>query len=55
MHSHNTVVYLSLAAQPLSSDSHRLCATLGHSRLIHDTNGLWVSMVLGYNLLTPIS
>jgi len=55
MHSHNTVVHLTLTAQPLSSDSHRLCAALSHSRLVHDTNGLWVSMVLGHDLLTPIS
>ena len=55
MHSDHAVVHLSLAAQPLSSDSHRLLAALGHARLVHDPNGLGVSMVFGHDFLTPIS
>jgi hypothetical protein len=54
MHSHDAVVHLSPVPIPLSPHSDRLRAALGHSRLIHDTDGLGVSVVFGHNLLAPI-
>lgn len=55
MHADHTIVHLPLAAQPLSPDSHRLLTALAHARLVHDPDGLGMSMVLGHDFLTSIS
>jgi hypothetical protein len=54
MHSHDAIVHLSPVAVPLSPNTHRVFATLGHPRLIDTANGLRVSVVFGHNLLAPI-
>ena len=55
MNGHDTVVDLPLVSNPLTTDTHRFAATLGRTRLVHATNGLGMGMVLGDDLLAPIS
>jgi hypothetical protein len=55
MDSHHTVVDLSPIAVVLTSGAHRLDAAFGRTRLVHATDGLWVGMVLGDDLLAAIS
>jgi hypothetical protein len=55
MDSHDTVIHLSTVAIPLSPHTDRVVAALGHSRFIHQTDGLRVSVVFGHQLLAPIS
>lgn len=55
MNRHHTVVDLAPVAVPLPTDSHRLFAALGRTRLVHATDGLRVGMVCGDNLLAAIS
>jgi hypothetical protein len=54
MHSHHAVVHLAAVAAPLALDSHRLFAALGRARLVHQTNGLRVRVVLGHELLATV-
>jgi hypothetical protein len=55
MNSHDAVVHLAAVAVVLSSNSHGLCAALGRARLVHDADGVGMSMVLGDDLLTAVS
>lgn len=55
MDSHHTVVDLSPVAVVLTSGAHRLDAAFGRAGLVHATDGLWVGMVLGDDLLAAIS
>lgn len=55
MNSHNAIVDLSTIAIPLTTSTHGLFAAFSRARLIHTTNGLWVGMVFGDDLLASIS
>jgi hypothetical protein len=55
MYSHDAVIHLSPIAIPLSPNADCLLAALGHARLVHGPDGLWMSMILGYHLLATVS
>lgn len=55
MNPHNTVVDLPPVAVPLAGNAHGRLAALGRARLVHATDGLGVGMLLGDDLLAPIS
>jgi hypothetical protein len=55
MHSHHAVVHFPAVAAPLPPHAHRVVAALGYARLIHDADGLGVSVVLGHDLLATIA
>jgi hypothetical protein len=55
MNSHDAVVHLAAVAVVLSPNSHRLGAALGRARLVHDADGLGMSMVSGDDLLTAVA
>jgi hypothetical protein len=54
MNSHDAVIHLSSVTIPLPSNTNRCFPTLGHSRLIHDADGLRVSVVFRHDLLATI-
>jgi len=54
MNAHHAVVNLALIPVPLTLDARRVNALLGRSRLIHQTNGIWVTVVTNHDLLNPI-
>jgi len=55
MHSDHAVVDLPLAAQPLAANSHGRLAAFGRARLVHATDRFAVGVLLGHNLLAPVS
>jgi hypothetical protein len=55
MYPDHTVVDLPTVAVPLASDPHGRFAALRRARLIHATDGLGMSMILGDDLLAAIS
>ena len=55
MNTHDAVVDLPTVAIPLTTDTHRILATLGSAGLIHTTDGFGMSMLLRDDLLATVS
>jgi hypothetical protein len=54
MHSHHAIIHLSPIAVPLPCHANRIVATFGDGRFIHHADRLWVSMIFGHDVLTPV-
>ena len=55
MHAHHAIVDLATTAQPLPRGSRRVCAALGDTRFVDESDGLAMCMVLRHDLLTAIT
>ena len=55
MHNDHAVVDLAAVAAPLPLYAHRIASALGHSRLVHRANRLWMGVVGSHDLLAAIT
>jgi hypothetical protein len=55
MYSHYAVLHFAPTATPLSLGPCRVRAALGHRRLVNHANGLSMSVLTGYDLLTTLT